>query len=158
MNKYKALTRKMLMEEYRIQDIFYNSPTKEWVVLRSAGESSGYQVPTAVKARPNGKSYALALSQNGKTVYLDLLRAVYVWFFEDLTENDAIILIDGNRENIAITNLRKVSREDVKFYDARSKEEATADGYVNMNRLKEIGVGYVAVRRKRKPKPRRNRK
>ena len=148
MNKYKALTKDTLMIEYRIADIFYNSPTKEWVILRSSKSSKGYQAPTVVKPRPNGKSsLSIQFSLDGKGVTLDLARVVYVWFFEDLTEDDAIVHIDGNKSNVAITNLKKVSRQEARAYESRSRDEASADAFYNLEKLKEIGVGYVPIRR-----------
>ena len=160
MNKYKALTRDALMNEYRIADIFYNSPTKEWVILRSSRNTEGYQQPTVVKPRPNGKSsLSIQFSLDGKGVTLDLARVVYVWFFEDLTEDDAIVHTDGNKSNVAITNLKRVTRQEARAYESRSREEASADALENLEQLREIGVGYVPIRRpEKKPRKRRHRK
>ena len=158
MNKYKPLTKKMLTEEYRIQNIFYHSISKEWVILRDPATGSGYQPQRAAKATPNGNNLAVSLYVNGKYVRLDLARIVYVWFFEDLTEEDAVVFIDGDRHNLAMTNLRKVTREEARAYENRSKKEAQAEGEANLENLKGIGVGYEPIRRVKYPQKARRRK
>ena len=157
MNKYKPLTKKILTDDYRIHDIFYHSDSGEWVILRNSGKE-GFQPPVAIKARANGTTPSFFFTANGKTVCLDLLRVVYVWFFEDLGEDDAVVLIDGDRRNVAITNMKKVTREEARAYENRSRKEAEAEGEANLEKLKGIGVGYEPIRRIRQPRKARRRK
>ena len=151
MNKYKALNRKTLVEDYRILDVFYGG--SEWFVTRTYKNKGGYDSFSTIHvSNKNGSNSINFTGENGKTVTIDLLRLVYVWFFDDLTEDDAVILVDGNKKNLAITNIKKVSREEAARMKARTKEEAEADGRENAERLKEIGVGVPVKRRIRKPK------
>ena len=154
MNKYKALNRKTLIEDYRILDVFYDG--SEWIVTRTYKNRGGYDSVSTIHASKNKGSKAICFTgENGKTVNVDLLRLVYVWFFDDLTEDDAVVLIDGDKKNLAITNIKKVSREEAAMMKARTREEAEADARENAERLKEIGVGVPVKRRIRKPKTRR---
>lgn len=150
----KPLTKKTL-EGYGFSTVFFDASEKKWKVMRQYETKGGTLQPSVIKTDGGMMFFCF----KGKVIKLDLNRFLWVWFFEDLGSEDAIVHINHKKTDYRLENLKKVTVKEAISWDLMDLSDIMAEVQSQEQLLDRLGIGKTKpVRRKKYPKKRKRAK
>lgn len=98
-----------------------------WSVTRRWKSGSGGVTVTTINPRPNNGSLSLTLSVGGKARVFSLARFVYAWHIADVPGDMEVCFIDGDPQNVSLSNLVMCDRKTASSMRRRTKEQKEKD-------------------------------
>ena len=132
MKKAKGLTKEYL-KEIGIESL--RSGSEGWIATRTFKTPAGTVQTSQIRQRSNNGTPSLSLTVGGKAVTLSLARVIYVWFFDDLGEGQAIAYVDGDPKHLELANLVRVTSEKAAEMAKRTPEQCAADWQAHQQRF-----------------------